>query len=557
MWFVVFLSLALFGGRVEAVPCAALTAEYYLKVKRAILGDATAQGWLDRISASDETVRAFEDDLISLYQLPAATRNWDALQERWEISRPHLEQILAYYSLDDLPRPTTLQRLERLNRALFLASDAPAARRYPFYRENLTRLSVPEMAEELKLAEREVRRDLSLLGLSIVEEFRKPRPPEGVSLYARLQALERGGKSPAEAARILGVGERAVEFFYHRREGNRGVGWRRVANFRGMDLAEEAILERLHAENRSVAECAAELNRLFETRAQDPDYRTEGSVMEKLMAMGLAEGSPRGSLDPIKTREFLYVNLWKSDAELAEALGVSETALRDFYIRYAIVRPGVRYGYPREKGRGTTDGSSVRARRRESEILEDLSAYLLLHPDGRGLRKDRKATYALAGRWAKDPKSRPADLPAHVVAYLDRLAKVPKRRSSADSARVIAEYLEKNPNGGGLKEADPAAYLWASRMAEVPPEKWPVGLPDSVKKYISSSGRRSAADIVKVIAEHLKTDPTGAGLARADQGAYEWASRMRRRGPDAYPAELPREVRAYIESLRTYRPRSE
>lgn len=248
------------------------------------------------------------------------------------------------YELVDKDPLVAINRLREINRAAFVEENINTdliARRLPFYQMQVTKLSVPEIAAQLGISEREIYRDLSILELSIIEAFRKNGKLDEAASRVR------GGEPVELIAKDLDFGEQALRFVLHGTSiVNRGVEWDRILVFENRLYSEAALLEELWLRQTKPAEIASIINQITHETPPSPGVRTEASVNAKMSELGFTKPQLRGAsevYDPqygfIKRRGALM--LWPVLRYLAdhrefpeeiwaEKLDVSMPSLREF-----------------------------------------------------------------------------------------------------------------------------------------------------------------------------------------------------------------------------------
>jgi hypothetical protein len=296
----------------------------------------------------EEWVQEFHEDvlnfLIAVDKQPR--KRWPLFEQKYGLTHEQAMDVLTYYvsrhyfnGLSYLGPPReVLARFSRVAREHRLADPGnEVSRTYLYYLHNVTRLSVPQMAEQLsktrdrKISEQQIYRELSQAGISIEAEFETPLEASRIhGIAARLNEIGRGhlmagvpreslvgaanylaanGRlSRFEIARVLNVGENALDFIqHHRNEISRGVAWRRNLDAEGRRLAQDEHWELEEAKSEgelltlfwerdelSSQEIADRLNRLFRTSPESGNYRSQASVTAKAKVLGLTDLSPKG-----------------------------------------------------------------------------------------------------------------------------------------------------------------------------------------------------------------------------------------------------------------------
>jgi len=347
-----------------------------------------------RLSPDDWYAQFTEDVLTFLISDPAEER-WRQFEEKYALSREQALDILTYYASREFfnvlqalgPPRETLGRLSVVSREHRLGEPKnELARSYLYYLVNLTKLSVPQMAEQLsrargrRISEQNVYHELMGLRLSIEDAFNQPLSP-GRTRRLRGQIAERGFPQLAqnlpadsisvaaeylvannhlslftmgEIADLLGVGTRALEFILHyRRTRQHETSWARVGIFREQRMTEENILIALWHEERGAAEIADTLNQIFRSTVAQTDFRTEVAVWGKAKLLGLVNEAPlgpdlddaeygklkiAGRLVPETVIPYLYDHFDLPLREVASRLEVGESTLFGFLKRHDIVR---------------------------------------------------------------------------------------------------------------------------------------------------------------------------------------------------------------------------
>jgi hypothetical protein len=253
--------------------------------------------------------------------------------------------------------------------------DSRMARRYLAYLGNVTRLSGPEIAKILKLTEQQVYYELSILGISIEEEFSRPvyfpnklraeleeqslshLVQSGSTVLSLTEALLHEGMPVKQIAQKLGVGEQALHFILHyRHEKNRGVPWDRnliVSDAEGRQkvIKEEDYLKEQYRAGVSTSNIAHSINLLTRTNEGQPDFRTQASVSAKLQRLFPSPPPPvypedvldptqigvylkfKGVIQENNLTDYLLRHLSTPIAWIAEDLEISPKTLADFAVR--------------------------------------------------------------------------------------------------------------------------------------------------------------------------------------------------------------------------------
>jgi hypothetical protein len=422
--------------------CAPLIQELVYQMQRGSLGfikDPLAEairsavGSGDARFTTDEWVQDFHEDVVNFLIDELPSERWMYFERKYGLSTEQVMDILTYYAsrhyfngLSYLGRPRdVLARLSRVAREHRLGEPKEeVSRTYLYYLHNVTRFSVPEMAEQLtkgrghKVSENEVYQELSELGVSIEAAFERPLSEnEHYRILERLNEMGRGEFAAglprgnlmeaakflgafqlrrSEIARVLNVGERAFEFIQHyRNEIVRGVPWKRELDAEGRALAESERwnLGQLRSELQILTlfwkrddlpsqEIADRLNRLFRTLTDSIEYRTQGSVVARARLLELTGVSPKGpdldhpvygklkkdgNLVPGPVLDFLYDNYDNPISDLARELHLSVPALRRFMKRHDVML------VPEQRGKVTLLGQSVR-----SEMMAEDGILVLL-----------------------------------------------------------------------------------------------------------------------------------------------------------------------------------
>ncbi|MEI7440920.1 MAG: hypothetical protein WCK43_04720, partial [bacterium] len=225
-------------------------------------------------------IKGFDDSIEDIFfNTPFEKRKdkWENFRKDHQLSEEDAKAVEAYYSLlifdghpdyvDPASKQEAFQTVKKLSLEDLL-KDPQRKQRYDYYQQSLGKLSVPEMAEELKITQGKVYQELSFYNLFITEAF--------------------NGN--------YGEGETQASRFIRHHDGleNRGVAWERFKD----GEKEGALLVHFLNQGLTHAEIAAKLNELFETtNPTDPDIRTEKSVSQKIISLGLAQSSPRSLPD--------------------------------------------------------------------------------------------------------------------------------------------------------------------------------------------------------------------------------------------------------------------
>lgn len=295
-------------------------------------------------------VQDLEGRVIELLSIPPELRG-DAMQMaslEFNLPQEGLQSVLDYYAAIVFEEPRLSSspssfwpRVENLSRALRIVEpqvNSPESR-YLFYLMQLTRKSVPQIAEELNFSEARVRQELSHLKLSILNRF------ESSGRLAQARARYDNGETVETVARDLGFGVEALRFILHyERELNRGSKW---------SDAELSLLRHLHARGDNHAQIARALNALTRFTPADPLYRTEGAVAAKIDGLNLnvervrkypatislpnyGEVKRNGHLTPA-AQEYIRNHYLDSLDSVAHVLGVRPESLADFIRRHDLV----------------------------------------------------------------------------------------------------------------------------------------------------------------------------------------------------------------------------
>jgi hypothetical protein len=405
-------------------------------------GKVTAEQWR----------REFEEDVLEFLVRGASEARWQEFEKKYGLSREQALDVLTYYAsrqffnvLPQLGKPRdVLKRLSEVSREHRLGNaQSEAARTYPYYLHNLTRWSVPQIAEDLsqrrkrEVEESEVYAELSSLGISIEGEFRaslnrmarrqiernlQSRGLGGLvkelpdSLLGAAEYLEANVPTlrRREIARILGIGDEALDYIQHATNNhNRGLSWNRVGEFNGETLPEEKILERLWNEGKKSKAIAEELNQIFKTSPGHKDYRSQASVSGKARLLGLTEPpglrggevkdptygvlkKANGELDPETVIPYLYDHYDRPLSRLAADLGVSVSGLRAFMTRHDLILPRPRSG----------QAKSLLTEQQRQALMDPVSGLLAqLGQNLKGFSKADQAIEAFARQQISDPQA--------------------------------------------------------------------------------------------------------------------------------------------------------
>ena len=283
----------------------------------------------DRVNGKEipKGIYELESEIFDLLNKPLADRDTKAFVRKWGFSESRTFDLLTYYGFVMVVKTSSdpqviLHRLREISLDFFLRSDAPAARRYEYYRTRVGLLSVPEMAEEIRrtqeveISELQIYKELSTLGISIVDRYaRNLTDLQKLKIIDKLESLQRndlsqfvqtnsnlltimdelidGGLSEEQTAQACEVSLQAMRFIrHHVSQKSRGVKWDRLVNFEDSYLSEEEVLITLTHRGQSELEIASFLNDHFHTQSIEPGYRTEKSIHDKKEEMGLT--TPRG-----------------------------------------------------------------------------------------------------------------------------------------------------------------------------------------------------------------------------------------------------------------------
>lgn len=226
------------------------------------------------------------------------------------------------------------------------------------------------MADELGIAEALVYAELSFLQISLLDSL-QDRLDEG-----------------------LHVGDQAFDFYAHASHShNRGVSWDRVLTYEGEIWIEEQLFVHLRLnENLSYREIANVLNSALGRRSSDEEYRTENSIAQKAIALGISRISKRGALQidhPLygdlkvagnlqvdAVRTYMIDQFQKSDEEMAAFLEVTPRSFQSFLDRHDLPRPG--QGRASPAGKTDTEASRLKSRHMAQEqALAEVMNYFL------------------------------------------------------------------------------------------------------------------------------------------------------------------------------------
>ena len=375
--------------------------KFFYELQRAIVGTSAdhVKNLKERFGASVNDPRRkkglfeFENDVLDLFSLAPEYRDLEEFSENWGLTRRRLKEVIGYYGihvfgdLQSTGEPISiLEHFRSVSRLHFLKfSSHPVALRAPFYRQNLTRLSVPEIALHFGITENKVYRDLSMLQYSIGASFNRipylqeiirmkrrlvelgrddqlDQVSSSVSRYELAERLIDNGMEVEVVCGVLDIGVQAFRFIqHHYGDRTRGVGWERFHKVNGVLVNEVMTLMKLSLEGMTSTEIARRLNEVFQTGNPDsPNYRTEASVFAKLREVGLTtkrkQSDPEvylpnygyvkvgGRLIPTAVIPYVFDHYRKSDDDIAESLGVSVSGLRNFFQRHHIVRGERRTG---------------------------------------------------------------------------------------------------------------------------------------------------------------------------------------------------------------------
>ncbi len=276
------------------------------------------------------SLKEFENDVRDVFKSKRNhDKNWQHLVEKWNLTPQQGLYLKAFYSFfiynpSLLPLKTRKElfaEVEKLSLSSQIDLDPDLQQRYDYYRNTIGKKSVPEIAEQLKVSQSYVYRELSYFNLSIIKAF---------------ENNFRNGE------------DQSSRFIRHQREiESRGVSWDRMLG----KTSEEILLVDMHQKGMTHAQIAHALNKLAgTTNPNDPFIRTERSVSYKIQKLGLSQPQkkyPRkftlkgyglvkenGLLVPSTTIEFLIANNEKGKAWCARKLKVSSSGLRGFIKRH-------------------------------------------------------------------------------------------------------------------------------------------------------------------------------------------------------------------------------
>jgi hypothetical protein len=322
-----------------------------------------------------------EDDIFTLLEEPVNTRTRliETILARWQesfgetVDATVLRDVLIYYAFrlwaDDpslVADPKEVRRrLAVLHREHWLGGvSTPIAQRYAYYLHNVGRLSVPEMAEQLRLSERHVYQDVGFLKISIEKAFEERRLESGETAADFARRRLKSEASIEEIAREISVSSQALSFYLHYSEDRlRGVAWTRMLPYLAKPTNETSILRILFYKGRTSQQIADLLNGLagiHDTR--HPDYRSQNSVTSKIFRLGLgvARVDPQtpdvpldgyglvkkdGSLVPKVVEAYLLRHPNQRLADLARRFGVTRNGLKRFLLQENLT-PLIQNGAP-------------------------------------------------------------------------------------------------------------------------------------------------------------------------------------------------------------------
>lgn len=263
----------------------------------------------------NEGLFQFESEIVETFQKAWNEQAIEEVCARYGFSSDEAFDIAIYYSVrifsnmggDSADPQAIFDRLKEISRERYIAENREI---YNQIKASLGKFSVPEIAAELILTERQVYEYINNFGLSVERAFETPVSqqqreafeqatfallkkrlhPEGENALSLLRAFIFGGGTFDEMAtigqQIFGFGKQALQFVFHYQHSQyRGVSWDRSAEFEGQILQETEILIHLRNQGLDYREIADRLNSLFPPKGED-DFRTEGAVSTKLFALG-------------------------------------------------------------------------------------------------------------------------------------------------------------------------------------------------------------------------------------------------------------------------------
>lgn len=304
--------------------------------------------------------RELHEDVLEYLVQDPSTRVLKKFEAKYGLKEDQALNLLTYFAsrqyfnaVRNLGDPRAiLGRLSALSRAHRLTEPTSLlARRYPFYLTQITKSSIPQIAQMLtrfenpddpghKVSEEEVYKDILNAGISIEREF--------APIMKRAKPLLDSGIPVAQVATVVGAGEDALRFHWHyQKELLRGVSWKRKLVYDGKTYVEEDLLKKLWGTMNS-QDIADALNKAAGTQPGALLFRSTGSVWAKALLLKLTSGASRdfgdlelpgygdlkikGELQP-SVISFLYDHSDLSLPQLARKLQVHQNTLRGFMLR--------------------------------------------------------------------------------------------------------------------------------------------------------------------------------------------------------------------------------
>ncbi len=258
-------------------------------------------------SILSEAGGAFDFESTILHQLeniPPSRRNISALAQSFGTTPDHIQNALLYYGLllfgpnYDLIGETPSSALNRFRLLEDLYRSSHPKKRAEhlkdYYLKSITQKSIPQIARDLHMHEAQVYSDLSLLQISIHDQFSQ------LPHWSKIQDDHKHGIPIETIASRYHLGVEALRFILHAlgRE-NRGVSWDRFGLYDGKFMPETQILVTLWDQDRSISEIAQILNTTFATTSPHDNFRTENSVSKRLQELGLTTAEHLQTLELI------------------------------------------------------------------------------------------------------------------------------------------------------------------------------------------------------------------------------------------------------------------
>lgn len=324
-----------------------------------------------------EARNALEDEILELYIQhhdldPSFRRPQDlarALAHRLDIPVREAEKLILNYDLENQVDYTTDLGRRIYARARQDVFRRQNAERIQFYEDSLTQLSVPEMAQVLRLRNpgmtaMDVRKELFLFDMSIEEAWNRN------GLLDRARDLHAQGMPIPEIARNLGVGEQSLrDIFHFKGIEHQGTKW---------ELEEQNYL-RAHYDTTSLYE----LSRVLQ--------RSEAAIAGQAKELGLTDLRPLDKRDPqiegydgIKVNgrfardileRFLWENVDVSNADLGRLLYSTPETIRYWRYKLGTHTPRLTPAHTNRMPRGPAPEATTRHAAQRELIARELEIF--------------------------------------------------------------------------------------------------------------------------------------------------------------------------------------